>query len=100
MKSLTQRPGFRFCILLALFAAGSLPGWMDLYYEKLGKRYSSHEGLGLARAYARDFEKQHGSLPSMEELVPFAETRFHEDLQRMDFSPVGDHFRWKEDARP
>ena len=100
MKSITQRPGFQIGVLLALFATGSSLGFYDLYYERLAARYRTEKGLGLARAYARDFEKQHGNLPSMEDLIPFAEKRFHDDLQRMNFSPVGDHFTRMEDTKP
>jgi hypothetical protein len=100
MKSITQRPGFQIGVLLALFAIGSSIGLRDRYYKRLAGRYLTEKGLGLARAYARDFEEQHGNLPSMEDLIPFAEKRFHDDLQRMNFSPVGDHFTWMEDTKP
>jgi hypothetical protein len=94
-----NRPSCKTCLrwvwLFVLFAVGSSIGWMDRYYWSLRRFYRANEGLGLARAYAQDFERQHDRLPAIAELIPFAEKRFHEDLEKMDFANEGDQFRWK-----
>lgn len=100
MKKFLQNPVCRFWILVLTFAAGTSVGWIDKYYWRLRWRYVSQGGLAMARAYARDFEKLHGSLPSKAELIPFAEERFKADLQRMDFYPGGDFFTWKPEKSP
>jgi hypothetical protein len=91
---------WRWIWFLALFAAGSSIGWKDRYYWSLSRHYRKNSHFSLARAYARDFERQHDRLPTIAELIPYAEKRFHEDLQRMEFSPRGDTFFWKEEERP
>ena len=95
MNRPTRNTILRWIWLILLFAGASSIGWMEYYYWAMERFYSENEGLALARAYARDFEKRYHRLPTVEELIPFAEKRLEEDLPKMDFWPGGDTFTWK-----
>ena len=90
-------------VVAAAFLIGMSIGFHDRYCWRLTHYYgrSENAGCALARAYARQFQKENGRRPSMEELIPWAESRFAADLSAMTFDPnaVERQFDWKRDAR-
>jgi hypothetical protein len=77
----------RHWIYLAAFLLGLGPGIQDTYYRLVLRRYrtpDNHGAVLLARGYAREYEKEHGRRPTIEELTAYATGRFNAEMDASD----------------
>lgn len=94
------RRHIRWALPLAGFLLPVLLGQVDRYWWWVRARYRStgSHSCSLVRGYAREFERQYGHRPTMDELRPWAVERFTIDLRRMEVD--SDIPRWRApDAR-